>query len=142
VTVRECTLESGRRGILAESAARWNSTNATVNLLAERNVIRYHRVDDVLPGVLFGWGIQTQPANISGAKFVMDLRNNRFRGNKINLFLVALGAQHSDAVVLSSGNVYEESRLIPDSLSSGIFMFIRDARGNPQGSHGNRIRLR
>ena len=65
VTVQECMVERGRRGILLDAAARWGSANAEVHLLAERNVIRDHRVDHLIPGIYFGWGIHAQPVNIS-----------------------------------------------------------------------------
>ena len=141
VTVTECTLERARRGILLEGSIRWFSDNGSANLRAERNVIREH----VVPGVIFGWGIQSQQASASGIEYSLHLRQNRFLRNKVGLFVASLGALDGTTTVVSHSNIYEESVLTHDPtfvhvFSGGIVFEVRDLA--PQrGSYRNRIHL-
>jgi len=144
VTVQRCTIELGRRGILIDSAPRWGSTDGSVVLTAERNVIRDH----VLQAVTMGWGIHLQATNASGTEVTAHLRRNRITGNKVGLLLSVMGMQNSETAVVSQGNVYENAVLLQhptivgNLFSGGIFMEHRDSPTIAgRGSDGNRLRL-
>jgi hypothetical protein len=139
-----CIIEDSPRGILIDArATNPAGQNAQLNVMAEGNVIRNSGVNN-LPGVVFGWGVQTQQST-SGLKFSVDARHNRFYGNKTDLFLASLGAQDSTTSVVSQSNIYEEAVLTHDPvlgniISAGIFILIRD-NGNQSGSHRNQSHL-
>jgi hypothetical protein len=140
VTISECILESARRGIIVDGGDRWLSDNGTVNLLAERNVIRDH----IVPRVVQGWGIHSQQGNGSGIRFYLDIRHNRFHHNKLGLLLGSLGMQDGETTVVSQSNFYEEAVLTSSPtlvhiLSGGIVAHLRDM--GSRGSYRNLMHL-
>jgi hypothetical protein len=149
VMVRECILEKGRRGIVVDALPRWGSANAEVHLLAERNIIRDHRLDH-LPGlshIHFGWGIQTQTGRTSGYTLSLQLKQNRFSRNKVGLFIEFQGGQDGEVSAVSHGNIYEHAVLTQDSVigyiyAAGIVMTLRGANHPQFGNKTDRNRAR
>jgi len=149
VTVEDCTLEKGRRGIILDAAPRWGSVNGSVELHAARNVIRENRVSN--PTVPFGWGIQTAAANTVGSSFAVHLKDNRLIGNKVGLFLEVSTFQDGEVNVVSQGNIYENALFtqfidpngqLINIPASGITVMLRGANnqfGNK--TNGNQIHL-
>jgi hypothetical protein len=101
VTVSHCTLESGGRGIEMTTSL---TDSAQMNLVADHNVIRNH----IVPGTLWGWGIQIWPIISLNANMTARIEHNHIYGNKNGLFLANLGAFFSTKTVYSTSNVYED----------------------------------
>src|SRR5574341_287994 len=101
VNVSETILENGRRGIEVTNA----QTNAEINLVAERNIIRHNIISPtqgfacedspsaVPSGDVIGWGIRIVSSGGSGPRISAHLSHNRFYDNKVNLFLPTLSGQ-------------------------------------------------
>jgi len=145
-TISGCIVQDSPRGIMLDArSANPAGQNAQLNVLLEGNVVRDSGSTNP-PGLANGWGVQTQQLMMtSGLKFSLDIRRNRFYGNRVNLFLVSQGTQDSRTSVISRSNVYEESVLASDPtsvhvLSAGIAVLIRNS-GNVSGVHGAQIKL-
>jgi hypothetical protein len=144
VTVTECTLERGRRGILIDASIRWGSTGASVNLSAERNIIREHRVDHLFPGIYFGWGIHTQAVNASAVQLSARISHNRFTQNKLGLLLESMGMDDGQTTIVSQMNIYENSVLTTDPVLGSVFsggIHIELRNFGARGSRRNRTHL-
>jgi hypothetical protein len=115
--------EKGRRGIQVVG-----TNGAHMDLTVRRSIVRDHA-----DPVDVAWGIQVQPANISGFRFSATLHNNRIYNNRVGIFLASLGTRDGELIVHSHHNVIEEN-------ATGIQSLIRDLN-SPEGSLRNHARI-
>jgi hypothetical protein len=134
LTVTDCILERGDRGIGFSGDP--GTMNVQRNLIARRNILRHH----IIPGVVFGWGIQVVPNGAFGTQYSALVEHNRFYDNKNGLFLPSLATLNGTIVAVSHGNIYEAQRRVEGTGGGGIVIFTRDFF-NPQGSQGNQTQL-
>jgi hypothetical protein len=124
-------LQGGPRGILFRDPL---AIGASSTLIATGNIFRHH----VVPGVVYGWGIQEIQNRATSSSLYAELRYNRFYDNKTGLFMPNLGGQYCTTFALSNRNVYEYQGSA--AFASGVAIFTRDF-GNPEGAHGNTTKL-
>src|SRR4030095_1428548 len=144
-SITGCIIEDSPRGVQID-ARLMNppGQNAQLNVMAEGNVIRNSGKNN-LPGVYYGWGIQTLQSNTSGVKFFLKVFHNRFYQNKMGLLIQSSGMDDGLINVVSQSNVYEEAVLTfqstLDVISAGIFITVQDSINLTRASHRNLINL-
>src|SRR5215469_721927 len=142
IHVTDCVLENGQRGIRLSSVL----NDATSHLVAERNILRDHDLTPQTTESSRGWGIHLDPEGsngiaLSNVNLTAELRYNRFYNNRIGLYIVHVGTEDSDNIVVSHSNIYDSQTQSAGGFSgigTGIFTNINSSSAN---THGSRSKL-